>query len=73
MISMNTVRQPKMRSSNIELLRITAMVLVMVLHADFLSIGSPSATDIVSSPAQSFLYGVTTLGPGTNTRHHIPY
>lgn len=51
---MIVVSQHKMRFSNIELLRITAMVLVMVLHADFLSLGSPSAAEVVSAPVQSF-------------------
>lgn len=51
---MIVVSQHKVRSSNIELLRITAMVLVMVLHADFLSLGSPSADEIVAVPVQSF-------------------
>lgn len=36
----------KMRDSNIELLRMLAMFLVLLVHADFFSIGRPSVIDI---------------------------
>lgn len=42
------------RQSNIELLRIIAMFLVLVVHADFTSIGSPNIEDIETSPISSF-------------------
>ena len=38
------------RQSNFELLRIVAMLLVLVVHADFWSIGSPDAADFHSEP-----------------------
>ncbi len=41
------------RQSNIELLRIVAMLLVLVVHADFLSLGRPSSADFVAAPAGS--------------------
>lgn len=39
--------------SNMELLRILAMFLVLVVHADFYSLGTPSAADFSSSPIPS--------------------
>ena len=41
------------RDSNIELLRIIAMVMVLVLHADFQALGTPDAAEIVSKPISS--------------------
>lgn len=41
------------RDSNIELLRIIAMLMVLILHADFQALGQPSAVDIASKPASS--------------------
>lgn len=38
------------RDSNIELLRIIAMFMVLVLHADFIALGAPGKEDLVSSP-----------------------
>ena len=38
----------KFRQSNMELLRIVAMFLVLLVHADFFSIGAPSASDCVN-------------------------
>lgn len=38
-----------------ELLRIVAMFLVHLVHADFFSIGAPSASDCVNSPVDSSL------------------
>lgn len=40
----------KERSSNIELLRIIAMFLVLVVHADYFSLGAPDSTAITSTP-----------------------
>lgn len=41
------------RESNFELLRIVAMFLVLVTHADYVSIGLPKSIDILSSPANA--------------------
>lgn len=42
----------KTRQSNIELLRIVSMLLVLMVHADFTSIGVPSRDLMLSSPGQ---------------------
>lgn len=42
------------RQSNFELLRIVAMFLVLVLHADFLSLGVPEAKDFAAAPANAW-------------------
>lgn len=44
----------KERDSNIELLRIVAMILVMIVHASFLAIGVPQTIDAVSLPISTF-------------------
>lgn len=44
-LSLKTTRQ-----SNFELLRIVAMFLVLVVHSDFRSLGSPTTEDIANSP-----------------------
>ena len=44
----------KERESNIELLRLLAMFLVLVVHADFFSLGSPTQSDTLSAPANAF-------------------
>ena len=44
----------KERDSNLELLRIIAMLLVLLVHANFLSLGAPSAGEIFYSPVSSF-------------------
>lgn len=41
------------RQSNMELLRIVATLLILVLHADFFSIGEPSAADFAVEPIDS--------------------
>lgn len=38
------------RQSNIELLRIISMFLILLVHADFYSLGEPSYIDIISEP-----------------------
>ena len=43
------VRPP--RQSNIELLRIVAMFFVLILHADYFSLGIPTALDLQATPA----------------------
>lgn len=45
----------KVRQSNMELLRIIATFLVLLVHADFFSLGSPSASDCVNAPVDSSL------------------
>lgn len=45
----------KTRNSNIELLRIIAMVMILGLHVNYLAIGEPSTEDIVSLPLLSFI------------------
>ena len=44
----------KQRQSNIELLRIIAMFLVLLVHADFFSLGTPTANDIQQEPLDAF-------------------
>ena len=41
------------RQSNFELLRIVAMLLVLVVHVDFFSLGVPSDADIAGNPVSS--------------------
>lgn len=43
-----------LRDSNLELLRIVAMFLVLVVHADFLSLGRPTRVEIQSVPLASY-------------------
>jgi len=43
------------RLSNIELLRIVAMFLVLVVHSDFFSLGAPTSMEIANSPMQSYV------------------
>ncbi len=42
------------RQSNMELLRIIAMLMVLIAHADYLSIGIPLCDDISTAPISSF-------------------
>lgn len=44
----------KMRDSNIELLRMLAMFMVLLVHADFFSLGIPSVEDIQNKQLDSF-------------------
>ena len=44
----------KERDSNMELFRMLAMFLVLVVHADFFSLGPPSNIEILESPFSSF-------------------
>lgn len=53
------------RLSNIELLRIIAMFFVLMVHANFWAIGSPSTEDIVSTPGTAgtrFLLEALSIG-----------
>ncbi len=43
------------RKSNIELLRIVAMLLVLVVHVDFFSIGWPDKNEIINNPISTFM------------------
>lgn len=45
----------KVRQSNFELLRIIAMLLVLIVHADYLSIGSPTVQDATDFPLPTFM------------------
>ena len=45
----------KLRDSNVELLRIVAMLLVMLIHANFKSLGYPSHEELAASPIDSFV------------------
>ena len=43
------------RDSNMELLRIIAMLLVLIVHANFKALGVPSQIDVITIPFPSFL------------------
>lgn len=45
----------KTRQTNFELLRIIAMFMVMMLHANFIVIGEPAIDDFINSPGNSFI------------------
>ena len=49
-----TINNQKLRSSNIELLRIISMFLVLIVHADYFSLGAPTITEITDKPLSSF-------------------
>ena len=49
------IKKTKIRESNFELLRVIAMLMVLVLHADFEALGVPTYADIISSPIASAL------------------
>lgn len=51
---MNGFAQTLTRRSNMELLRIVAMFLVLIVHADFLSLGSPSFEDLHSQASGAY-------------------
>jgi len=51
----NTMSKAKDRDSNIELLRIISMLLVMIVHADYLALGAPSVEEISTSYSSSFV------------------
>lgn len=42
----------KKRLSNIELLRMLAMLMIIIIHANMLSISRPTTIDLVNSPIQ---------------------
>lgn len=45
----------KIRESNFELLRIIAMVMVLILHADFVALGHPDSVEIQRYPIISVI------------------
>ena len=45
----------KERDSNLELLRIIAMLLVLMVHADFKALDTPTVGEIINNPESSFL------------------
>ena len=45
-----SIAKSKVRQSNFELLRIIAMFMVLILHADFVALGAPDKTEIINSP-----------------------
>ena len=47
------------RDSNMELLRITAMVLIMLIHASYRALPLPDSTTIAANPSSSFLLIMT--------------
>lgn len=47
--------KPKQRQSNIELLRMVAMFLVLLVHADYFSLGEPTVLEIRQTPLDAFL------------------
>ena len=58
-------RQLKSRDSNMELLRIVSMLLVLLVHADYLSLGAPTTEDVATHPTESFMkmlvYSISTV------------
>lgn len=53
-VKMKSENSLSIRKSNLELLRIIAMFLVLVVHADYFSLGAPTAHEIESQPVSSF-------------------
>lgn len=49
------LEQKPARQSNFELLRIVAMLLVLIVHADFFSIGSPKSEWLLEHPVSSMM------------------
>lgn len=54
-ISVSSFFNMKARESNIELLRIITMLLIVLLHANYFSLGPPSQEATIYSPVSSFL------------------
>lgn len=50
----NTIMKIMVRDSNLELLRILAMFFILMLHANFLSLGKPDTDAINSNPLNAF-------------------
>ena len=47
------------RDSNIELLRIVAMLLLMGVHANYVALGTPNVNDIIGNPTNAFFRFLT--------------
>lgn len=65
MTTSNHLHKSSSRQSNIELLRIVAMFLVLVVHADFWSLGIPKAADAQLAPASTacrYLFEAMAIG-----------
>jgi surface polysaccharide O-acyltransferase-like enzyme len=45
-----SIPDPKVRQSNFELLRIIAMFMVLILHADFQALGAPDKAELIKFP-----------------------
>ena len=52
---MNVIKNSKVRESNIELLRIIAMFMVLLVHVDFFALKAPSVYDIQNNAVDSVL------------------
>ena len=52
---MSLMEKMKTRDSNMEVLRIVAMLLVMIVHADFMALGAPTMEDMSESPMDTFM------------------
>ena len=65
----------KQRDSNMELLRIIAMLLVMILHTDLISFDGLNVIDTVSQPTFSFLRKAVKIAkkPQTATAPAMPH
>lgn len=48
-----TMKQTRVRESNIELLRIVSMFLVLLVHSNFFSLGEPTSIDIIQNPVDA--------------------
>lgn len=58
-----SLRRVKVRESNFELLRNLAMFMVLVIHANFVSLPRPLTDELVSSPGPTaFRYYIESLG-----------
>lgn len=53
-VSNTKIHTPMKRESNIELLRIVAMLLLMGVHANYVALGAPDASDIIENPTNAF-------------------
>lgn len=51
----SSVSLQKERQSNMELLRLLSILFVLVIHADYLSLGVPTGEELVSSPVSTLL------------------
>ncbi len=46
--------KPNVRDTNVELLRLVAIFMVLVLHADFISLDIPLQAEILANPEGTF-------------------